>query len=149
MRKTTAIKTIALTVALTVASALAACTARGPSATDALALQGPVAADRTRIIILVPDDVFALALGGDVFINRRRIGRLEHNTALFADVLPGTQVISTNTELGYDTTLRTKAGETVYVRIAHGVGQLLHVTGAEVIPPDVGQRELAGHRLPH
>lgn len=147
MGTNTGFRTIALAMALILGGALTACTARGPSATDALSLAGPVPADRTRMIIIVPSDHFALMLGGDVFVNGRRLGRLEHNAVIFADVPPGVQVVTTNTELGYDTTLRTRPGETVYLRIASGAGQMLHITGAEVLPAEDGLAALTGKRL--
>lgn len=132
--------------------ALAGCDARGPVATEALALSRPVAVDQSRIIFYTPANPSAWAVTDtNVFVNRRRVGRLLRDGVFWADVEPGRQVISTSSETGRSTVLTTRPGEVVFVELADplqiGIGYALQSVAPRQVPDEEGRAAIAGKRM--
>lgn len=133
-------------IAMGIVAGVAAC-ARGPEAPTALQAVPPVADDRARVVFIVPNDPFALVSAADVFINRRRIAEIEKGGVFYADVMPGVQHLSVNTELGKDTLIRVDPGATAYVRVSGGAGYMIGDIRLDPMPPEEGQRALHGKRM--
>lgn len=129
------------------ATAVAACSARGPKATDAMALADPVSPSLSRLVFIVPQGPFPLAAKADVFVNGRRVGPLREAGVFYADVYPGTQVVSVNTEMALDTAFFTAPGEVAYVRMGGDAGYLIGFVRPERIPEDEGIAALQGKRM--
>jgi hypothetical protein len=122
--------------------ALAACDARGPAATQALELSRPVALDQSRIIFYTPGDLRAwLVSDTNVFVNRRRVGRMLRNGMFWADVAPGRQVLSTSTETGLSTVISTRPGEVVFVELGDGLAAGIGFTTQTIEPRQVSEEE--------
>ncbi len=134
------------------ALALAGCDARGPIATEALALSRPVALDQSRIIFYTPAHPAAWAVTDtNVFVNRRRVGRMLRDGVFWADVAPGRQIISTSAETGLSTVLATRPGEVVFVELADplqiGIGYKLQSVVPRQVPEAEGRAAIAGKRM--
>jgi hypothetical protein len=97
------------------ALALGAC-AKGPPAVDALLLAPPVPADRTRLVVY-NSAPFGFLSRAEVFVNGRRLGPVEGQSALYADIEPGVQRIHVNSQLAREAAIHTEAGEMVFVRL--------------------------------
>lgn len=129
------------------AAALAACSARGPEATQVMALADPVAPGLSRLVFIVPEGPFPLATRAEVFVNRRRVGPVQEAGVFYADVYPGTQVVSINTSMSLDTAFSTGPGEVAYVRIGGGPGHLIGLMRPERISDAEGIAALDGKRM--
>lgn len=128
--------------------AVAACDARGPVATEALALSRPVAADQSRIIFYTPDDPGAWMVSDtNVFVNRRKVGRMLRNGVFWADVAPGRQIIATSAELGQATVIATEPGEVVFVELSSGMGAVVQSVTPRQVSEEEGRAALAEKRL--
>lgn len=137
---------VAATVA--VAAALGGCDARGPVATEALELSRPVPQDLSRIVFYTPANPLAWAVTDtNVFVNRRRVGRMLRDGVFWADVAPGRQVISTSAEVGVSTVIATQPGEVVFVELGGGVGNALQHVRPRQVPEDEGRAAIAGKRM--
>lgn len=124
------------------ALALVGCDARGPAATEALALSRPVALDQSRIIFFTPAHPMAWAASNtNVFVNRRRVGRLLRDGVFWADVEPGRQIISTSAETGVSTVLATRPGEVVFVELSDPLQIGIGYTLQSVLPRQVTEAE--------
>lgn len=130
------------------AVAVAGCEARGPVATEALSLSRPVPTDQSRIIFYTPQNPLAWVVSDtNVFVNRRRVGRVLRDGVFWVDVAPGRQIISTSAETGTSTVIATQPGEVVFVELGGGLGNaLLHVAPRQV-PEEEGRAALAGKRM--
>lgn len=138
--------------ALTAAAAVAGCDARGPLATDALALSPPVPVDQSRIVFYTPANPAAWAVSNtNVFVNRRRVGRVLRNGVFWADVAPGRQIISTSAETGVSTVIATQPGEVAFIELADpvevGAGYTLQSISPRQVDAEAGRAAIIGKRM--
>lgn len=130
------------------ATVLAGCDARGPLATEALELSRPVASDQSRLIFYTPANPLAWTVTDtNVFVNRRRVGRMLRDGVFWADVAPGRQIISTSAELNTSTVIATRPGEVVFVELGGGLGNAIQNVTPRQVPDEEGRAAIAGKRM--
>lgn len=153
MRRRDVVRGLGAVVAVAaVGAALGACAARGPEAVGALDMAPPVAVDRARLVFIIPDDLGVLLVGEpNVFVNRRKVGRLVRAGVFWTDVVPGRQIITTSAEQSQALAIQAAPGETLYLAMGEAAGDgsawPLQATQARLLSADDGQAALVGKRL--
>ena len=125
---------------------LSACHARGPVVSESLDLLPSLPSGMARVMIFADQETAGISRA-EVFLNGRRLGKVQASGVYVADVLPGVQTVSLGSELGHSTAFRATAGQTHYIRLNGGAGFLIGAITPVEVPPEEGAAAVAPLRL--
>lgn len=120
---------------------LAAC-ASGPKLAEMKSTIPTLGADQGRIYFYRSGSIVGGAVQPSIMLNGTVVGESEPGGFFFVDQAPGSQEVSTSTEVEKKLTFTLDAGQTRYVRTVVGMGFFVGRVYPELVDDATGQKEL-------
>ncbi|MCP5248498.1 MAG: DUF2846 domain-containing protein [Candidatus Accumulibacter sp.] len=120
---------------------LAAC-ASGPKLAEMKSTIPTLSADQGRIYFYRSGSMIGAAVQPLIMLNGAVVGESKPGGFFFVDQAPGSQEVSTSTEVEKKLTFTLDAGQTRYVRTVIGIGFFVGRVYPELVDDATGQKEL-------